>query len=64
VAEGQVHAKTGSFTNARSVAGFAQSAHGEPLAFAIVANNYGVAPKEVDRVTDAVIVALAQFRRP
>jgi len=64
VAEGQVHAKTGSFTNARSVAGFAQSADGEPLAFAIVANNYGVAPAEVDRVTDAVIVALAQFRRP
>lgn len=62
-ADGNVQAKTGSFTNARSVAGFVRSADGEPLAFAILANNYGVAPAEVDRVTDAIIVALAAFRR-
>ncbi len=62
-AEGNVQAKTGSFTNARSVAGFLRSADGEPLVFSIIANNYGVAPVEVDRVTDAVIVALAEFTR-
>ena len=62
-AEGNVQAKTGSFTNARAVAGFLRSGDGEPLVFSIIANNYGVAPAEVDRVTDAIIVALAEFTR-
>jgi D-alanyl-D-alanine carboxypeptidase/D-alanyl-D-alanine-endopeptidase (penicillin-binding protein 4) len=62
-AEGTVHAKTGSFTNARAVAGFVSTADAEPLAFSIIANNYGVPPDRVDRVTDAIIVALAEFRR-
>lgn len=62
-AEGNAQAKTGSFTNARAVAGFLRSADGEPLVFSIIANNYGVAPAEVDRVTDAIIVALAEFAR-
>jgi D-alanyl-D-alanine carboxypeptidase/D-alanyl-D-alanine-endopeptidase (penicillin-binding protein 4) len=62
-AEGNVQAKTGSFSNARAVAGFLHSANGEPLVFSIIANNYGVAPAEVDRVTDAIIVALAEFAR-
>jgi D-alanyl-D-alanine carboxypeptidase/D-alanyl-D-alanine-endopeptidase (penicillin-binding protein 4) len=62
-AEGNVQAKTGSFTNARSVAGFVRTADGEPLAFSVIANNYGVPPEAVDRVTDAIIVSLAEFRR-
>ena len=62
-AEGNVRAKTGSFTNARAVAGFVRTAEGEPLAFSIIANNYGAPPGRVDRVTDAIIVALAEFRR-
>lgn len=62
-AEGNVQAKTGSFSNARALAGFLRSASGEPLVFSIIANNYGVAPAEVDRVTDAIVVALAEFRR-
>jgi serine-type D-Ala-D-Ala carboxypeptidase/endopeptidase (penicillin-binding protein 4) len=62
-AEGNVQAKTGSFTNARAVAGFVRTADGEPLAFSIMANNYGVSPDSVDRITDAVIVALAEFSR-
>jgi D-alanyl-D-alanine carboxypeptidase/D-alanyl-D-alanine-endopeptidase (penicillin-binding protein 4) len=62
-AEGNAHAKTGSFTNARGIAGFVQSADGEPLAFAILANNYGVPGEVVDRVSDAIVVALAEFSR-
>lgn len=62
-ADGNVQAKTGSFTNARAVAGFVRTADGEPVAFSIMANNYGVAPAEIDRVTDAVIISLAEFRR-
>jgi D-alanyl-D-alanine carboxypeptidase/D-alanyl-D-alanine-endopeptidase (penicillin-binding protein 4) len=62
-AEGRVRAKTGSFSNARSIAGFVDTADGEPLAFAIIANNYGVPPEAVDRVVDSILVALAGFRR-
>lgn len=63
VAAGNVRAKTGSFSNARSIAGFVTTADGEPLAFAIMANNYGVASQVVDRITDAVVVRLAELRR-
>ena len=62
-AEGNAQAKTGSFMNARALAGFVRTADGEPLAFSIMANNYGVPPADVDRVSDAIIVALAEFRR-
>ncbi|MGE0450363.1 MAG: D-alanyl-D-alanine carboxypeptidase/D-alanyl-D-alanine-endopeptidase [Vicinamibacterales bacterium] len=62
-AEGLVSAKTGSFLNARAIAGFVRTADDEPLAFAIVANNYGVGPAAVDRVSDAIIVSLAEFSR-
>jgi len=62
-ADGNVHAKTGSFTNARAVAGFVSTADGEPLAFSIIANNYGAPPDAIDRVTDTIIVSLAEFRR-
>jgi D-alanyl-D-alanine carboxypeptidase/D-alanyl-D-alanine-endopeptidase (penicillin-binding protein 4) len=58
-----VRAKTGSFSNARAVAGFARTADGEPLAFSIIANNYGVAADAIDRVTDAIIVRLVTARR-
>lgn len=63
VAEGRVQAKTGSFTNARSIAGFVDSADGEPLAFDIMTNNYAAPTSQIDRVSDAIVAALAQFRR-
>jgi D-alanyl-D-alanine carboxypeptidase/D-alanyl-D-alanine-endopeptidase (penicillin-binding protein 4) len=62
-AEGTVAAKTGSFLNARAIAGYAETADHEPLAFTIIANNYGVAPEAVDRISDAIIVSLAEFTR-
>jgi serine-type D-Ala-D-Ala carboxypeptidase/endopeptidase (penicillin-binding protein 4) len=63
VAEENVHAKTGSFSNARSVAGYVRTADGEPLAFAVLANNYGAPAAVIDQATDAIIVALAKFSR-
>ncbi len=62
-AEGRVQAKTGSFTNARSIAGFVTTADGEPLVFDIMTNNYAAPISSVDRVSDAILVALAEFRR-
>jgi serine-type D-Ala-D-Ala carboxypeptidase/endopeptidase (penicillin-binding protein 4) len=62
-AEGRVHAKTGTFSNARALAGYVDTADGEPLAFAIVANNFGIPADAVDRTTDGIVVALATLRR-
>jgi D-alanyl-D-alanine carboxypeptidase/D-alanyl-D-alanine-endopeptidase (penicillin-binding protein 4) len=62
-AEGRVRAKTGTFSNARALAGYATSADGEPLAFAIIANNFGISADVVDRTTDAIVGALTAMRR-
>jgi D-alanyl-D-alanine carboxypeptidase/D-alanyl-D-alanine-endopeptidase (penicillin-binding protein 4) len=58
-----VKAKTGSFSNARSVAGYVRTADGEPLEFVVIANNYGAPPMVIDDATDAILVALARFSR-
>ena len=62
-AEGNARAKTGSLTNARALSGYVSSADGEPLAFAIVANNFGVPSEVVDKTADAIVVRLANFSR-
>jgi D-alanyl-D-alanine carboxypeptidase/D-alanyl-D-alanine-endopeptidase (penicillin-binding protein 4) len=58
-----VQAKTGSFSNARSVAGYLRTADGEPLEFVVIANNYGAPASVIDNATDAILVALAKFSR-
>jgi serine-type D-Ala-D-Ala carboxypeptidase/endopeptidase (penicillin-binding protein 4) len=58
-----VRAKTGSFSNARSVAGYLRTADGEPFEVVIMANNYGASPRVIDDATDAILVALAKFSR-
>ena len=62
-AEGNARAKSGSMTGVRSLSGFVTSAGGEPLAFAIVANNFETPPDVVNAATDAIVVRLAGFRR-
>jgi D-alanyl-D-alanine carboxypeptidase/D-alanyl-D-alanine-endopeptidase (penicillin-binding protein 4) len=55
--------KTGSFTNARAMAGYVTTRDGENLAFAIIANNYAVPVEAIDRASDSMVTALAQFSR-
>lgn len=62
-AEGTVRAKTGSMTRVRGLAGFAESAGGEMLAFAILANNFSAPAGQVIRVIDDAAAALAAFSR-
>ncbi|MGE3178419.1 MAG: D-alanyl-D-alanine carboxypeptidase/D-alanyl-D-alanine-endopeptidase [Vicinamibacterales bacterium] len=62
-AAGLVRAKTGSMTNVRAMAGYTQTAEGEPVAFAILANNYGVPGAEIDRAIDAILLQVVAFRR-
>ena len=62
-AAGNVRAKTGAMTAARSLAGYVTTRDGEPLAFVVVVNNYeGAAPVAVTAV-DAIAVRLAGFSR-
>ena len=62
-AENNARAKTGSMTNARAMAGYVSTADGEPVAFAIISNNFGVTPDQVDQTIDAIVVTLAEFSR-
>lgn len=62
-AEGRVQAKTGSMRNARSLSGFTQTADGEPVAFAILANNYGAPAGEVDSAIDSLLLRVVEFKR-
>jgi len=62
-AEGNARAKTGSMTSVRGTSGYVTSASGEPLVFAILANNFETPPAAITAAEDAIIVRLATFRR-
>src|SRR5262249_53468081 len=53
-AAGRVHAKTGSMSNVRALSGYTRDADGEPLAFAILANNFDGPADAVNAATDAI----------
>jgi D-alanyl-D-alanine carboxypeptidase/D-alanyl-D-alanine-endopeptidase (penicillin-binding protein 4) len=62
-AEGNARIKTGSMANVRAMAGYVQTADGEKLAFAILANNLDATGGAVSAANDAIVVRLATFRR-
>jgi D-alanyl-D-alanine carboxypeptidase/D-alanyl-D-alanine-endopeptidase (penicillin-binding protein 4) len=62
-AEGNARAKTGTLASARALAGYVSTADGEPLAFAILANNFGLSSDAVEQTIDAIVVRLAEFSR-
>jgi len=47
----------------RAIAGYVATADGERLVFSIVANNFETPADIVNAATDAIVVALARFRR-
>ena len=61
-AEGRVCAKTGTLRNVWGLAGYAQGAKGEPLAFALVANNHNPPGGEVTAAMDAWVTSLVTGR--
>jgi D-alanyl-D-alanine carboxypeptidase/D-alanyl-D-alanine-endopeptidase (penicillin-binding protein 4) len=63
VAEGNAIGKTGSMSNVRTLAGYVKTADGEPLAFAIMANNFEGTPAQVLATIDRLVVRLATFSR-
>lgn len=61
-AEGNVRAKTGSISYARSLSGYVTTADGERLIFSILANNWVTPSSVVTGIMDRIAVALAVFR--
>jgi D-alanyl-D-alanine carboxypeptidase/D-alanyl-D-alanine-endopeptidase (penicillin-binding protein 4) len=61
-AENNVHAKTGSVANARSLSGYVHTADGRVLIFSILANNWTVPANDVTHVADVIAARLAELR--
>ena len=62
-AQGRVHAKTGTIDKARALSGYVATADGELFIFSIIANNFSVANREVDRVAESIVERLVNMRR-
>ena len=58
-AENNVHAKTGSVANARSLSGYVRTAGGRTLIFSMLANNWTVPASDVTRMQDSIAARLA-----
>jgi D-alanyl-D-alanine carboxypeptidase/D-alanyl-D-alanine-endopeptidase (penicillin-binding protein 4) len=63
-AEGRVRAKTGTMSNVRSLCGYVTTHEGEPLAFAMLANDFQIAAGEIEAFMDRALQTLVQFSRP
>ncbi len=61
-AERRVRAKTGTIDKARALSGFATTSTGELIVFSIVANNFTVANREVDRIAELIVERLVTMR--
>jgi len=59
--EGNVHGKTGTLGNVRSLSGFVTTAGGATLIFSVLCNNYLVSTDYVSRVQDSVAVRLTRL---
>ncbi len=61
-AEGNVHAKTGSVAQSRSLSGYVTTADQHMLIFSFLSNNWTVPVRSVEHVQDAVAARLAGMR--
>ncbi|HUK33920.1 MAG TPA: D-alanyl-D-alanine carboxypeptidase/D-alanyl-D-alanine-endopeptidase [Vicinamibacterales bacterium] len=61
-AEGRAFVKTGSMNGVRTAAGYVQTADGQMLVFAILANNFANSSAVINAATDEIIVRLASYR--
>lgn len=62
-AAGNVHAKTGSIANVRSLSGYVTTRDGERMVFVMMANHFTASRRVVERVQDLVAERLANFTR-
>lgn len=62
MAQGNVRAKTGTLSNASSLAGYLRAADGRLLAFVLFCNHYTVSTARVRATQDAIVERLARYR--
>lgn len=62
-AEARVFAKTGTLSHVRALSGYAFTADGEPVLFSVLVNNHARSSRDVDRIVDAALVHIVNFRR-
>lgn len=62
-AENNVHAKTGSVAQARSLSGYVRALDGDTVMFSILANNWSVSADRVTAAADSIAARLASYRR-
>jgi D-alanyl-D-alanine carboxypeptidase/D-alanyl-D-alanine-endopeptidase (penicillin-binding protein 4) len=61
--QGNVRAKTGTMSNIRALAGYVNTRDGEPLAFAIMVNNFEGPGADALQAIDTIAAKLAEFAR-
>ena len=61
--QGNVHAKTGTVTNVRSLSGYMTTAAGEPMVFSMIVNHHTVSSRDADRVAEAALLRLYALPR-
>ena len=62
-AQGNVHAKTGDISGARTLSGYVTTKDGERLVFVLMANHFTVPSRVVDVAADHIVERLANFTR-
>lgn len=58
IAQGRVYGKTGSLGGVKTLAGYATTNHGEPIAFAIFTNNFNLPAKRITDAIDDIVVTI------
>jgi D-alanyl-D-alanine carboxypeptidase/D-alanyl-D-alanine-endopeptidase (penicillin-binding protein 4) len=61
--QGNVHAKTGTVSNVRSLSGYMTTAAGEPMVFSMIVNHHTVTSRDADRLAEAALLRLYQLPR-
>ncbi|HEX8906562.1 MAG TPA: D-alanyl-D-alanine carboxypeptidase/D-alanyl-D-alanine-endopeptidase, partial [Longimicrobiaceae bacterium] len=61
--QGNVHAKTGTVSNVRSLSGYVTTAAGEPMVFSMIVNHHTVTSRDADRLAEAALMRLYNLPR-
>jgi D-alanyl-D-alanine carboxypeptidase/D-alanyl-D-alanine-endopeptidase (penicillin-binding protein 4) len=61
IAEGKIHAKSGTVTRVRSYAGYATSKNGKEIAFCIILNNFNCKPEEAKAYLEDIMISMASL---
>ena len=61
VVKGNIHAKTGYISHARSLSGYLDDRKGERWVFSMMCNNWSLSSSDIDELIDRICKALAEF---